>query len=35
MRLPWQLGNRKLGVKASTNAQKFYRNPAKKHADIA
>jgi len=30
-----QLGNRKLGIKASTNAQKFYRNQAKQHADIA
>jgi putative transposase len=30
-----QLGNRKLGIKASKNAQKFYRNQAKKHADIA
>jgi putative transposase len=30
-----QLGNRKLGIKASKNAQKFYRNQAKQHADIA
>jgi putative transposase len=30
-----QLGNRKLGIKASTNAQKFYRKLAKQHADIA
>jgi putative transposase len=30
-----QLGNRKLGIKASTNAQKFYWNQAKQHADIA
>ena len=30
-----QLGNRKLGIKASTNAQKFARNQAKQHADIA
>ncbi|MEG5018315.1 MULTISPECIES: transposase [unclassified Microcoleus] len=30
-----QLGNRKLGIKASTHAQKFYRNQAKQHADIA
>jgi|SRR6476661_6064298 len=30
-----QLGNKKLGIKASTNAQKFYRNQAKRHADIA
>jgi putative transposase len=30
-----QLGNRKLGIKASKNAQKFYRNQAKKYADIA
>jgi putative transposase len=30
-----QLGNRKLGIKASTNAQKFYRNQATQHADIA
>jgi putative transposase len=30
-----QLGNRKLGIKSSKNAQKFYRNQAKKHADIA
>jgi putative transposase len=30
-----QLGKRKLGMKASKNAQKFYRNQAKQHADIA
>lgn len=30
-----QLGNRKLRIKASKNAQKFYRNFAKQHADIA
>jgi putative transposase len=30
-----QLGNRKLGIKASKNAQKFYRKLAKKHAAIA
>ncbi|MEG4169905.1 MULTISPECIES: transposase [unclassified Microcoleus] len=30
-----QLGNRKLGIEASKNAQKFYRNQAKQHADIA
>lgn len=29
------LGNRKVGIKSSTNAQKFYRKLAKKHADIA
>ncbi|WP_293157230.1 MULTISPECIES: transposase [unclassified Microcoleus] len=30
-----QLGNRKLGIKASKNARKFARKLAKKHADIA
>jgi putative transposase len=30
-----QLDNRKIVIKASKNAQKFYRNQAKKHADIA
>jgi len=30
-----QLGNKKLGIKASKNAQKFYRNFAKQHATIA
>ena len=30
-----QLGKRKLGITASTNAQKFYRKLAKQHADIA
>jgi putative transposase len=30
-----QLGKRKLGIKASKNAQKFDRKQAKKHADIA
>lgn len=30
-----QLGNRKIGIKASKKAQKFYRNQAKQHADIA
>ena len=30
-----QLGNRKLGIKASKNAHKFYRKLAKKHAAIA
>jgi putative transposase len=30
-----QLGNKKLGLKASKNAQKFYRNFAKQHAAIA
>ncbi len=30
-----QLGNRKMGIKASKNAQKYYRKLAKQHADIA
>jgi len=30
-----QLGKRKLGIKASKNAQKFYRKQAKKHAALA
>jgi putative transposase len=30
-----QLGKRKLGIKASKNAQKFARKQAKKHADIS
>ncbi|MEG4328815.1 transposase [Microcoleus sp. herbarium5] len=30
-----QLGNRKVGIKTSKNARKFYRKLAKKHADIA
>jgi len=30
-----QLGNRRFGIKASTNAQKLERNQAKQHADIA
>ena len=30
-----QLGNKKLGIKASNNARKFERKLAKKHADIA
>ena len=30
-----QLGNRKIGIKASKNARKFERQLAKKHADIA
>ena len=30
-----QLANRKVGIKTSKNARKFYRKLAKQHADIA